>query len=304
MRRARVDAGPGDRRARSCRSTCCAPRARRTSGCRRRRTCPGGQGVGVVEASRRSRRRVRACGSSRRPGCGPATAAWPSCAWCRTRTSYRSRRRCPTSSRPRSGSRASRPGWRCRGGPGCSPASGCWCSGAAVRSARPGSARPGCSAPPPWSPSPGRRRSTGPSAAGADLVVPLERRRRRPRGRRWPSAGPFDVVLDPVWGDRRDRGLAGPAPRAAGWSTSAARRATRRRTPVGGAAQPHRRPCSATPTTPSTSEQRAEAITAVLGHAAAGRIRMAYDVRPLAEVEDGVDRKVAGESEVRCVLVP
>ena len=34
-----------------------------------------------------------------------------------------------------------------------------------------------------------------------------------------------------------------------------------------------------------TAEQRATAITAVLGHAAAGRIRMAYDVSSLAEVE-------------------
>jgi D-arabinose 1-dehydrogenase-like Zn-dependent alcohol dehydrogenase len=53
-----------------------------------------------------------------------------------------------------------------------------------------------------------------------------------------------------------------------------------------------------------TSEQRAAAITEVFDHAAAGRIRMAYDVRPLAEVEDAWTRQDAGEADARCVLVP
>ncbi len=43
-----------------------------------------------------------------------------------------------------------------------------------------------------------------------------------------------------------------------------------------------------------TPEQRAAAITAVLGHAAAGRIRMAYDVLPLAEVEAAWARQATG----------
>ncbi|MGC4110126.1 MAG: hypothetical protein QM747_06820 [Nocardioides sp.] len=51
-------------------------------------------------------------------------------------------------------------------------------------------------------------------------------------------------------------------------------------------------------------EQRRDAITAVLGHAAAGRVRMQYDVRPLAEVEDVWTRQAAGETEPRRVLVP
>ena len=51
-------------------------------------------------------------------------------------------------------------------------------------------------------------------------------------------------------------------------------------------------------------EQRAGAIAAVLGHAAAGRIRMAYDVLPLAEVEAAWARQSTGEAHGRCVLVP
>ena len=53
-----------------------------------------------------------------------------------------------------------------------------------------------------------------------------------------------------------------------------------------------------------TAEQRASAITAVLGHAAAGRIRMAYDVHPLVEVEAVWTKHAAGRAPARCVLVP
>ena len=53
-----------------------------------------------------------------------------------------------------------------------------------------------------------------------------------------------------------------------------------------------------------TPEQRAAAITAVLAHAAAGRIRMAYDVQPLAEVETAWTRQAEGRARGRCVLVP
>jgi hypothetical protein len=53
-----------------------------------------------------------------------------------------------------------------------------------------------------------------------------------------------------------------------------------------------------------TADQRREAIAAVLGHAAAGRIRIQYDVRPLAEVEPVWARHVAGQAGLRSVLVP
>ena len=52
-----------------------------------------------------------------------------------------------------------------------------------------------------------------------------------------------------------------------------------------------------------TSEQRAAALTAVLGHAAAGRIRLAYDVSPLADVA-AVWAGQADTSHTRSVLVP
>jgi hypothetical protein len=52
-----------------------------------------------------------------------------------------------------------------------------------------------------------------------------------------------------------------------------------------------------------TPEQRAGAIAAVLGHAAAGRIRMAYDVLPLAEVGAAWARHVTGLADGRTVFV-
>ena len=107
--------------------------------------------------------------------------------------------------------------------------------------------------------------------------------------------GPFDVVLDPVWGvaataasrDLAEHGrlvnLGGAGERRAPYSSAVLRSRT----------------ASVLGYTNNalTSDQRGEAITAVLGHAAAGRIRMQYDVRPLAEVEQVWKRKVAGESE-------
>jgi NADPH:quinone reductase-like Zn-dependent oxidoreductase len=53
-----------------------------------------------------------------------------------------------------------------------------------------------------------------------------------------------------------------------------------------------------------TPDQRREAISAVLGQAAAGRIRVQYDARPLAEVEQVWTRMAAGESGARAVFLP
>ena len=144
--------------------------------------------------------------------------------------------------------------------------------------------RPGCSA----------RRTVVAVARPASVVARRGRRARTSSSRSSGDVdalaaalaehGPFDVVLDPVFGVAADRGRRGAWRRAAGWSTSAARRATRRRSP-----RPVLRSRTASvlgyTNNALTSDQRAEAITAVLGHAAAGRIRMQYDVRPLAEVE-------------------
>jgi hypothetical protein len=50
-------------------------------------------------------------------------------------------------------------------------------------------------------------------------------------------------------------------------------------------------------------EQRAAALTAVLGHAAAGAITVEHDVLPLAEVAEGWSRTARGSGS-RVVLAP
>lgn len=137
--------------------------------------------------------------------------------------------------------------------------------------------------------------------AGADVVVPLEGEVDLVTAA-LAEHGPFDVVLDPVFGiasTAASRNLAehgrlvnlgGAASDQATYSSSVIRSRT----------------ASVLGYTNNalTSGQRLEAITAVLGHAAAGRIRMQYDVRPLAEVEEVWTTHLAGEAEARCVLVP
>jgi len=138
-------------------------------------------------------------------------------------------------------------------------------------------------------------------AAGADVVVPLAGEVDQ-LAAALAEHGPFDVVLDPVFGMA---------------STAASQNLAEhgRLVNLGGAAGDQATYSSAVIRSRSasllgytnnalTADQRREAITAVLGHAAAGRVRMQYDVRPLAEVEQVWTGKVAGESEVRCVLVP
>ena len=138
-------------------------------------------------------------------------------------------------------------------------------------------------------------------ASGADVVVPLEGEVDLVAAA-LAEHGPFDVVLDPVCGVASTAALQNLAEHG-------------RLVNLGGAASDQATYSSAVIRSRTasvlgytnnalTSDQRGEAITAVLGHAAAGRIRMQYDVRPLAEVEAVWTSKVAGESEVRCVLVP
>jgi NADPH:quinone reductase-like Zn-dependent oxidoreductase len=139
------------------------------------------------------------------------------------------------------------------------------------------------------------------SAAGADVVVPLEGDVDELTAA-LATHGPFDVVLDPVFGASsmaasrclaehgRLVNLGGAATDAATYSSSVLR--SRSASVLGYT------------NNALTAAQRSEAITAVLGHAAAGRIRMQYDVRPLAEVEQVWSRVAVGESDGRCVLVP
>jgi NADPH:quinone reductase-like Zn-dependent oxidoreductase len=138
-------------------------------------------------------------------------------------------------------------------------------------------------------------------AAGADVVVPLEGDVDALTAA-LAEHGPYDVVLDPVFGvasTAASRNLAefgrlvnlgGSGGDLATYSSAALRSRT----------------ASVLGYTNNalTADQRREAITAVLGHAAAGRVRMRYDAHPLAEVEQVWARVAAGESAARCVLVP
>lgn len=138
-------------------------------------------------------------------------------------------------------------------------------------------------------------------AAGADHVVPL--------GSDLDSLtaalaehGPFDVVLDPVWG-------------VAATAASRVLAEGGRLVNLGGGSGDESVLSSAVLRSRSASllgytnnaltpDQRAAAVTAVLAHAAAGRIRMAHDVVPLASVEEAWRRQATGDAGARCVLRP
>jgi NADPH:quinone reductase-like Zn-dependent oxidoreductase len=138
-------------------------------------------------------------------------------------------------------------------------------------------------------------------AAGADVVVPLTQDADTLTAA-LAEHGPFDVALDPVWGiaataasrvlaeHGRLVNLGGSAGDEASLSSAVLRSHT-------GAVLGYTNNAL-------TAEQRRDAVTAVLGHAAAGLIRMAYDVRPLADVETVWAQVAAGQSPGRCVLVP
>jgi NADPH:quinone reductase-like Zn-dependent oxidoreductase len=136
-------------------------------------------------------------------------------------------------------------------------------------------------------------------AAGADVVVPLEGDLDNLTAA-MAEHGPFDVVLDPVHGEA---------------ATSASRHLAEngRLVNLGGAGGDLATYSSAVLRSRSasvlgytnnalTAEQRREALTAVLGHAEAGRIRIQYDVHPLAEVEQVWSRIAAGDTGARNVL--
>jgi NADPH:quinone reductase-like Zn-dependent oxidoreductase len=139
------------------------------------------------------------------------------------------------------------------------------------------------------------------SAAGADVVVPLEG---DVDGLTHALAehGPYDVVLDPVFGIG---------------STAASRNLAEhgRLVNLGGAGGDLATYSSAVLRSRSASvlgytnnalsaDQRREAVTAVLAHAEAGRIRIRYDAHPLSVVEQVWARIAGGEQGPRAVLVP
>jgi NADPH:quinone reductase-like Zn-dependent oxidoreductase len=138
-------------------------------------------------------------------------------------------------------------------------------------------------------------------AAGADVVVPLDTSDVDALAAALATSGPFDVVLDPVFGiaaAAAARELA-PGGRLVNLGGAAGD------TAVFSSAGLRSRSASVLGYTNNalTSEQRASAITAVLGHAAAGRIRLTYEVSALADVH-AVWARQADPGTARCVLVP
>lgn len=139
--------------------------------------------------------------------------------------------------------------------------------------------------------------------AGADVVLSADTDPQALAGRIAEAAGgPVDVVLDPVFGTA---------------ATAASRVLAERGRLVnlGGASGDEAVFSSALLRSRSASvlgytnnslspEQRREALTAVLEHAARGRITMAYETQPLSTVEEAWQRQAGGASLPRLVLVP
>jgi NADPH:quinone reductase-like Zn-dependent oxidoreductase len=138
-------------------------------------------------------------------------------------------------------------------------------------------------------------------AAGADVVVPLTDDVDALAGS-LTERGPYDVVLDPVWGVA----AAVAAQNLAGGGRLVNLGGASGDEAVLSSAMLRSRSASVLGYTNNalTADQRREAITALLGYAATDRIRMRYDVRPLVDVERVWRRQGAGTGEPRCVLVP
>jgi len=116
------------------------------------------------------------------------------------------------------------------------------------------------------------------------------------------AGGPVDVVLDPVFGaaaTAASRILAegGRLVNLGGASGDAA---------VFSSAMLRSRSASVLGYTNNalTPGQRREALTAVLEHAASGRISMAFETQPLSMVEEAWERQARGDTSPRLVLVP
>ena len=138
--------------------------------------------------------------------------------------------------------------------------------------------------------------------AGADVVLPLDTTDVDALAAGLAVHGPYDVILDPVFGV--------PA-------TAAARELAvgGRLVNLGGASGDTATFSSASLRSKTAAvlgytnvalgaDQRREALTAVLEHAAAGRIRLAFEERSLRDIEETWSQVVAGAADSRRVLVP
>jgi NADPH:quinone reductase-like Zn-dependent oxidoreductase len=140
-----------------------------------------------------------------------------------------------------------------------------------------------------------RRRA---AAAGADDVVPLGRRGRRRRARRRlreACGGAADVVVDPLFGvpaTAAARVLARHG-RLVNLGCSAGDTATFRSSEL------RSKPASVIGYTNNDvpSEEKREILATVLGHAAGGRLAVAFESRPLADVAARLGRDVPGRAQ-------
>ncbi len=140
-------------------------------------------------------------------------------------------------------------------------------------------------------------------AAGADVVVPLDGDVDHLTARFQDACnGKADVVVDPVFG-------------IAATAASRVLAAGGRLVNLGGASGDVAELSSAVLRSRSlqllgytnnalTPEERAAALTAVAGHAAAGRLGVAHEVLPLTDVTDAWRRQASGQAGVRLVLTP
>ena len=131
-------------------------------------------------------------------------------------------------------------------------------------------------------------------AAGADVVLPLETTDVDALAAVLSAHGPYDVILDPVFGV--------PAAAAARELAAGGRLVN-----LGAASGDMAEFSSASlrsKTAAVSAEQRRDAITSVLEHAAAGRIRLDFQECHLRDVESTWSRVVDGSSGSRCVLMP
>jgi NADPH:quinone reductase-like Zn-dependent oxidoreductase len=139
-------------------------------------------------------------------------------------------------------------------------------------------------------------------AAGADVVLPLDTTDVEALAAALGAHGPYDVVLDPVFGV--------PATAAARQLAPGGRLVN-----LGGASGDTATFSSASLRSRSAAvlgytnnaldaDQRRDALTAVLEHAAAGVIRLDFEERDLRDVEPTWSQVLAGSSSRRLVLRP
>jgi NADPH:quinone reductase-like Zn-dependent oxidoreductase len=139
-------------------------------------------------------------------------------------------------------------------------------------------------------------------AAGADVVVPLDSTDVEALAASLAEHGPYDVVLDPVFGvpataAARHLAVGGRLVNLGGASADTAEFSS---------ASLRSRTASVLGYTNNalSAEQRRAAIGSLLEHAAAGRIRVDFEECLLADVEATWSRVAAGTAGARCVLVP